>query len=158
MNIIEIIDLGAAEAARLETAAEILFAAFAPTGSLEWRTMDECRREVAECCVSGNLCLGALYDGKLAGWIGFRPRYGNYTWELHPLAVDPDRERRGVGRALTAEGERCLAARGVGGIILGSDDEAERTTLAAVNPETDDLFSAIRTIKKTSGGTLTSST
>ena len=143
----EFINLLHAEGPLREAAAKLLMRAFAPTGTAEWRNMVSCRTEVDECTVAAYLCFGILLDGTLAGWIGFRPMYRDYTWELHPLAVDPAFEGRGAGRALVTEGERRLAARGVRGIVLGSDDESGGTSLSGRDLTQGDLFDEIRSIR-----------
>ncbi|MDE0426304.1 GNAT family N-acetyltransferase [Candidatus Poribacteria bacterium] len=51
----------------------------------------------ADCCIVGSLI--ATFDG----WRG----------NMYRIAVHPDYRRRGIGRALVREGERCLAERGV---------------------------------------------
>lgn len=55
---------------------------------------------------------GQLVGSLIAGWDGWR---GN----LYRLAVDPLARRRGVARALVAEGERRLSARGCQRIHAG---------------------------------------
>lgn len=91
--------------------------------------------------------IGAEVEGALAGWIGFRPLYGNYTWELHPLAVDPAFAGRGIGGALVSEGERILAERGAGGVLLGSDDPDGSTSLGGRDLSSADLFDEINHIR-----------
>ena len=51
-------------------------------------------------------------------------------WALHPLAVRPDRQRTGIGRALLGALEAELASRGATVVYLGTDDETG-VTLAA---------------------------
>jgi aminoglycoside 6'-N-acetyltransferase I len=144
---VNIIELAPANENLLEAAARILLEAFAPSGSREWQTVKACRHEVTQCARPEYLCLGALIGNELAGWIGFRPAYGEYTWELHPLAVAPDREGMGIGRALVLEGERRLVDSGAGGVVLGSDDESGRTSLAGSDLAGPDLFDHIRSIR-----------
>jgi aminoglycoside 6'-N-acetyltransferase I len=55
------------------------------------------------------------------------------VWELHPLAVRPDRQRQGIGRALVADLEAEVRWQGGLTLWLGSDDEAEMTSLSGVN-------------------------
>ena len=74
----------------------------------------------------------ARIDGIVAGWIGGRHNYMR-VWELHPLVVDPSHQRRGLGRALVADLEQIVAARGAMTLVLGSDDETGLTSLAGVD-------------------------
>ena len=64
----------------------------------------------------------------LVGWIGAIRTY-SHGWDLHPLVVDPDHQRRGVGSALLAQIELRARAEGVITLYRGSDDEHGRTNL-----------------------------
>jgi aminoglycoside 6'-N-acetyltransferase I len=67
------------------------------------------------------------------GWVGGIPEYDGRVWELHPLAVRPDRQRAGIGRLLVRDFEAQVKARGGLTIMLGSDDVDNMTSLAGVN-------------------------
>ena len=54
-------------------------------------------------------------------------------WELPPLVVHPERQKQGSGRALVADFEAQVKARGGLTIQLGSDDEDAMTTLSGVD-------------------------
>ncbi len=131
-------------------AAHILREAFRGRGAEAWPSMDAARAEVEECCAEGFLCLG-LAEGegeaeRLAGWAGLRPMY-EYCWELHPLAVLPERQGKGVGRALMEAIERAALSRGLRGIALGTDDENGETSLAGRDIAPALLFDEIKAIK-----------
>jgi aminoglycoside 6'-N-acetyltransferase I len=66
------------------------------------------------------------------GWIAGSPQYGGRVWELHPLVVRPDAQRRGIGRALVNDFETQVRMRGGLTILLGSDDENNMTTLNGI--------------------------
>jgi aminoglycoside 6'-N-acetyltransferase I len=55
------------------------------------------------------------------------------VWELHPLAVDPAQQGRGVGRALVLDLEERVRERGGKVMFLGSDDEDDMTSLSGVD-------------------------
>jgi len=74
-------------------------------------------------------------DGRVAGWIGGIPTYDGHVWEVHPLAVRPDLQRRRLGTALLNDLERLAAKRGVLTLWVGADDEDGRTSLGG-----EDLF------------------
>lgn len=82
--------------------------------------------------------------GTALGWIGGIRRYRGRTWELHPLVVRPDRQCRGIGRALVRDFERQVARRGTTTIFLGTDDVDGRTNLAGVELYPDVLGRARR--------------
>jgi aminoglycoside 6'-N-acetyltransferase I len=72
------------------------------------------------------------------GIIGGLPSYA-LAWELHPLAVVPRAQRMGIGRALVQALEAAIAARGGVTVYLGSDDEANLTSLFGVDMYPDPL-------------------
>lgn len=91
--------------------------------------------EIEEMIAPDRICRAAIDEatGEVLGWIGGIPEYDGMVWELHPLAVRPDLQRRGIGRALVADFEAQVHARGGITIMLGSDDVDEMTTLSQVN-------------------------
>jgi aminoglycoside 6'-N-acetyltransferase I len=108
-------------------AARIIQAAF--THIPYWDTLEEGEAEVREAMAPGKICLAAWDEvGTMLGWIGGKHSYA-LVWELHPLAVDPARQREGVGRALCAALEDRIAAAGGLTITLGTDDEFGGTSL-----------------------------
>jgi len=56
---------------------------------------------------SGETFLAAIVDGRLAGVVSWK-RHGD-TLDLHRLAVDPERFRAGIGRALVRAAEAAEA-------------------------------------------------
>jgi aminoglycoside 6'-N-acetyltransferase I len=111
--------------------AEILYAAFQQDWPHAWSTLDEALAEVRECVAPERICRVAMTeDGVVLGWIGGLELYDGNVFELHPLAVRPDYQGRGIGRALVEDLECQVAARGAVTLWLGTDDEAGMTSLA----------------------------
>ena len=131
-------------------AAEILTAAFHEHWPEAWSTLEEALAELEEMSAPERIARAALEDGAVVGLIGGIPGYDGHVWELHPLAVRPDRQRRGIGALLVRDFEEQVRARGGLTIQLGSDDEDDMTSLAGVDLYTD-LWEKIRTIRNLKG-------
>jgi aminoglycoside 6'-N-acetyltransferase I len=69
-----------------------------------------------------------LDDERLVGWIGALRTYDR-GWEIHPLVVAPDRQRRGIGSTLLSALEDRARREGVLTLFLGSDDDYGGTSL-----------------------------
>jgi aminoglycoside 6'-N-acetyltransferase I len=130
-------ELSVTDGARIEAAARLLHAAFGPLGV--WTTMAEARQEVAESLQADRVSRVAVaVDGKVLGWIGAIRQYDGLVWELHPIVIDEQWRRHGIGRALVRDLEDTLAARGGLTLWAGSDDLAGETSLGGV-----DLYSSL---------------
>jgi aminoglycoside 6'-N-acetyltransferase I len=129
----QIVDLGANDE-RIQSAAALLvecFREFAPTA---WPDLDTALAEVHETLTADRISRVALDEqGAVIGWIAGAPMYDGHVWELHPLAVRPDRQGQGIGRALVADLEERVRERGGITLWLGTDDEDDRTTLSGVD-------------------------
>ncbi len=147
----KIISLSHDHPTALRQAAEILTLAFREHWPNAWPTLDEAVEEVHEMLAPERICRAACdAEGNVLGWIGGIPEYDGNVWELHPLAVHPARQRRGIGRALIADFEAQVRARGGLTIMLGSDDEDGMTTLSGVDLYTD-TWEHIRRIRDRKG-------
>jgi aminoglycoside 6'-N-acetyltransferase I len=90
--------------------------------------------EATEWFGEGKIVRAAVDDeGNLLGIIGGIPQYDGHVWELHPLAVQPNIQGKGVGKALVEDFEEQVRARGGLTIMLGSDDEDNMTSLSNVD-------------------------
>jgi aminoglycoside 6'-N-acetyltransferase I len=99
-----------------------------------WPEMDAALEEVRESLGEGRISRVALDEGgTVLGWIGGIPSYGGNVWELHPLVVHADFQRRGIGSALVADLETRVRERGGLTLWLGTDDEDGMTTLSGVD-------------------------
>ena len=115
-------------AAQRERAAGILVAALAHAPAA-WKEMDDAREEVDTFFTDPDRAAWAALDGDaVLGWIGRISVYEGHVWELHPLAVDPASQRRGVGTALVRALEGAAREAGAHTVYLGIDDDFGGTT------------------------------
>jgi len=133
----QIRDLAPEAPEQREVCARLLVEEFRDIAPDAWPSLDKARRTVDECLRDGPVRV-ALVDGSIAGWIGGHHVYSR-VWELHPLVVARRAQNQGIGRALVADLERIAAARGAMTLILGSDDEVGRTSLAGLELYPDPL-------------------
>lgn len=124
-----IVDLSPERPELLEQAAELLVDRM-PEG---WPTLVEAREHVREMLDPARLCRGFIRGPRLLGWVGGLEHYPNHIWELHPLVVHRDHERRGVGRALVTDLEDRVRELGIHIMYVGTDDELDQTSLGGVD-------------------------
>ena len=127
----EIITLAPTDKRLIGQAAQLLVDAFRGHWSDAWPTLAEGDKELQEMLEKERICRVAVDEkGDLEGIIGGIPAYGGHVWELHPLAVQPSLQGKGIGRALVADFEAQVRSRGALTITLGSDDEDNMTSLS----------------------------
>lgn len=118
----------------LSQAAQLLVDAFREHWTDAWSTLDDGMEEVSEMLEAGRICRFAVDDdGNLLGIIGGIPQYDGHVWELHPMAVQPSMQGRGIGRTLVEDFEEQVRQRGALTITLGTDDEDSMTSLSNVD-------------------------
>jgi len=124
----EIVDFATLAPARHADAARILREALAHVPSA-YNGPGEAEAEVALRAADDEwLGHAALQGERLVGWIGAIRTY-SHGWEIHPLVVAPDRQRRGIGAALLSALEARARSEGVLTLFLGSDDDYGGTSL-----------------------------
>jgi aminoglycoside 6'-N-acetyltransferase I len=109
-------------------AADILMRALAHVPSA-YHTVEEATAEVAKLAEEDRLGFAALEGTALLGWIGAIRAY-SHGWELHPLVVDPDHHRHGIGTLLIRALEERARKDGALTLYLGTDDDYGGTTLS----------------------------
>jgi aminoglycoside 6'-N-acetyltransferase I len=138
--VIRIVPFEQLSAGQRESAAAILVRALAHAPAA-WHTLDDARAQVATFFDDGDRAALAALDGEaVVGWIG-RIRTYSHAFELHPIAVDPDQQRRGVGRALIGALEALVKSEGALTLYLGADDDFGGTSLFGGDPYPDLLAS-----------------
>lgn len=116
-----------------EAAAEVLVRAFAHIPAA-WDTLAEGREEVETFFTDPDRSALAALDGeRLVGWTGLIRTY-SHAFELHPIAVDADRERQGLGAMLMRALEALARSEGALTLYLGADDQFGGTTLFGSDP------------------------
>src|SRR6185503_19912004 len=115
----------------LQQAAQLLVDAFGEHWPEAWPTLEDGMKEIQEMLDEERICRIAIDDERnLLGIIGGIPQYDGHVWELHPLAIQPNMQSRGIGRALVMDFEEQVRLRGGLTIVLGSDDENNMTSLS----------------------------
>ena len=137
---VRIVDLVEAGSGAVEQAARVLVESTRELWPEAWPTLASGLEEVRDALEPGKVTRAALDDGgAVVGWIGGIPIYDGNVWELHPLVVRADWQRRGVGRALVADLEARARERGGITLWVGSDDVTGATSLGGLDLYPDPL-------------------
>lgn len=129
-----------ADTSLLEEVAGLLVDGFGTHWPEAWPDLAAARAEVRESLAEGRISRVAVdQEGHALGWVAGLQFALPHVWELHPLVVAAASQRRGLGRALVADLEACVRARGGTAVLLGSDDETGMTTLGGVDLYPDPL-------------------
>lgn len=143
----KIITLTKENDALVRQAAQLLMDAFREHWVDAWPTLEEGLQEVHEMLEAERICRAAIdEDNNLLGVIGGIPQYDGHVWELHPLAVQPSMQGRGIGKLLVEDLEQQVHLRGGLTVTLGSDDEDNMTSLSNVDLY-ENLWEKIRDIR-----------
>jgi aminoglycoside 6'-N-acetyltransferase I len=95
-----------------------------------WSDIQDAKDEIEDICSSYNITLTAVDENHVIGLIGAHPQYGGNVWEMHPLVVKKEKQKRGIGKLLVKAIENEVAKRGGITIYLGTDDESNSTSLS----------------------------
>jgi aminoglycoside 6'-N-acetyltransferase I len=129
----KIIEVSVNDQDLIEQSAEIIVETFRDT-TPAWPDMESAQEEVDELLGEGRIFLAAVDEaGKVLGIIGGESQYDGHVWELHPLAVRINQQRRGIGRRLVEAFEDRVRALGGITITLGTDDEVGHTSLFGID-------------------------
>lgn len=132
--LIEIVAFSPTDDVQLTQAARVLLEAMRAVSS-SWPNMDAALGEILEVAkVPGAIVLVALDPaGEVRGLVGGQPMYPGEVMELHPLAVEPAWQKKGIGRLLVRSLEEAAAKAGYSTMLLGADDEAGKSSLAGAD-------------------------
>jgi aminoglycoside 6'-N-acetyltransferase I len=118
---VRVVDLSAAGPGAVDEVAAFLPGCFARWGYLP--SVAAARVEVRDSLGPARLSRVAVgEDGRVRGWYGGIAEYEGRVWELHPMAVRPEYQRRGIGRMLLADFEARARERGGSTAVLVTDD------------------------------------
>ena len=118
----------------IQQAAALLVEVFREHHPNAWPDVESALEEVRESFGEERISRIAVDDkGALLGWVGGIRGYDGHAWELHPIAVRPEHQGRGVGRALVTDLEDQVRQRGGVTLWLGTDDENSQTSLGGVD-------------------------
>jgi aminoglycoside 6'-N-acetyltransferase I len=135
---VKIVSLAPDQEQLVQQAAQLLVDGFKEHYPDAWPTLQDGLAEVHEMLAPERILRVALDDqGDLMGLIGGIPQYDGLVWELHPLAVKPGLQTKGIGTVLIRDFEEQVRSRGALTITLGSDDEDNQTSLSNVDLYTD---------------------
>jgi aminoglycoside 6'-N-acetyltransferase I len=129
---VQVFDLSAVGPGAVEEVAAFLPRCFARWGYLP--SVAAARKEVLESLGPARLSRVAIgEEGRVLGWYGGIREYDGRVWELHPMAVRPDQQRRGIGRMLLADFEARVRERGGATVVLVTDDVDGASTAHGVD-------------------------
>jgi len=107
---------------------------FSPSSHAAWPSAEAAAEEVEQSMREDvqRISIVAMAGGRAVGWVAGLKMY-SYAFELHPMVVRHDWQRRGIGRALLKAFE--AEARGMGAltVYLGSDDHVRATSVGGTN-------------------------
>jgi aminoglycoside 6'-N-acetyltransferase I len=124
-----IMALSIEDGARIDEVARLMLESFRELSPTWLQTLEAAQESVVGCLGPGMIARVLVVDDQVVGWVGIRHDYGS-VWELHPLVVAAGFRGRGFARALVREVEVLAGARGGLTMLLGTSDEARRTSLS----------------------------
>jgi aminoglycoside 6'-N-acetyltransferase I len=135
----------------IQQAAQLLVDAFQENWPEAWQTLEDGLQEIQEIMEEDHILRVALDDdNKLIGIIGGLSQYDGNVWELHPLAIQPNLQKQGIGQKLVKDFEEQVRQKNGITILLGTDDENNMTSLSNVDLY-ENLFEKIAHIKNIKG-------
>lgn len=126
----DIADLASLPPAVLEAAAALLVSEFTTESGYH---SQRAARDELDAILHDGFARAAIRHEQLLGWAGALPEYHGHVWELHPLLVHRDHRERGIGRALVEAIEGEVRRRGAVTLTVGTDDEADMTSVGGVD-------------------------
>lgn len=127
-----IVPLAALDAPAVDQLAQVTLAS-ALTHTAAWLADgDAAREELADALAPEKTALVLLADGAPIAWVAAAPDWGR-IWELHPLIVAVEHQRRGHGLRLVRAIEDIARAAGALTMLVGTSDTVQATSLSNVD-------------------------
>ena len=118
----------------IQQATQMMVDAFREHWPNAWPTFEDGLEEINEMFGKERIFRAAMdNEENLLGIIGGISQYDGNIWELHPLAVQPSMQGKGIGKALVEDFEEQVRIHGGLTITLGTDDEDNMTSLSNID-------------------------
>ena len=129
---LSIVDLRDSDVDRINQIAQFLYKCFRKYAP-EWLPdLESCKDEVEESFEPGRRSRVLIdSDGKALGWIS--TIIDDNVWEIHPIAVSPEEQRKGYGAMLVSDVAALAKADGAVAIWAGTSDETGATSFSDVD-------------------------
>ena len=97
----------------INQAAQLLVDAFRELWPEAWHSVEDGLQEIQDIMEEDHILRVAVDDdNKLLGIIGGLSQYDGNVWELHPLAIQPNLQKQGIGKRLVEDFEIQVRERG----------------------------------------------
>lgn len=126
-----VVDLGCLDEAQLERLMALTLVAAAEHAPGWMPTLEHVRETIDE--ARGKHARVAVVDAEPVAWIAAAHDWGR-IWEIHPLIVAREHQRRGIGRLLVQDVEARAAADGALTLLLSTSDMTNATSVSNVDP------------------------
>jgi aminoglycoside 6'-N-acetyltransferase I len=133
-NELRITNLKVEETVLIDCLAHLTYSAFKSHAPSWLPTVEDARRQVLKALAPDRICRVLLnQDDSPLGWIAAFPLNHGRIWEIHPLVVSIHEQGKGYGRTLVADLEQLAQQAGALGLLAGTSDETDATTLFGVD-------------------------
>lgn len=127
----DIFDLKKTDTVLIRQISEFLFECFKKYSPEYLPDIAACKSEISE---SFNEVSRVMVNnhGEAIGWIGAIK--GKYVWEIHPIAVSPPEQSKGLGQRLVKDIIRLAKEQGAVAVWAGTSDETGVTSFSGIDP------------------------
>ncbi len=123
----QITEIAYANAKMIEHLGAIAKLAFSESAPNWLPTQEAAQNQVLACANKNRLGRTYLSNDRAVGWIGVVQR--PHVWEIHPIAVEPTSQGKGVGRILVEDIATLASRANISTLIAATSDETGTTNL-----------------------------